>query len=152
MNEAQLERYFENFCERRKGLEDGAQRDRAAGIVPDTDYLVFSVGEEEFAAPMSQVFVTMAVPRCTSLPFLPAYHKGIANVRGRVVSVVDLRVRMGAEPHMGSETALVVVDQDGDWLGIVVDSVNRVLSVKSIEELRPVRAVNILSLFEGAKL
>ena len=57
-------------------------------------YLEFNLGEEKFAVPLLSVKEVIAVPETTKVPFTPEYFLGIMNLRGQVLSVIDLRNRM----------------------------------------------------------
>jgi purine-binding chemotaxis protein CheW len=92
-------------------------------------YLCFGLGEEEFAVPLLTVREVVAMPETTRMPFMPSYFVGIMNLRGMVISVVDLRQKMQIKPKENSENAVVILEQDGVSVGAVVDSVNSVLNV-----------------------
>jgi purine-binding chemotaxis protein CheW len=135
------------FQAKRQRAEERAVEAREAGLAPAADYLVFSLGGEEFAVPMSAVRYTSAVPRCVPVPFAGPHHLGVTNVRGAIVSVIDLRLKKGLEAPRTSETALVVLEQGEDCMGFVVDSVNRVLTVRALDELKPVAPLEPSGLF-----
>lgn len=92
-------------------------------------YLCFGLGDEEFAVPLLTVREVVAMPETTRMPFMPSYFVGIMNLRGMVISVVDLRQKMQIKPKENSENAVVILEQDGVSVGAVVDSVNSVLNV-----------------------
>ena len=91
-------------------------------------FLSFSLGEEEFGMPLHTVREVIAMPETTPVPQSPKYFLGIMNLRGQVISVVDLRVKLGITPKKTSETAVVICDIGTTLIGMVVDSVNQVLS------------------------
>jgi purine-binding chemotaxis protein CheW len=93
-------------------------------------YLVFSLGTEEYAIPLLSIKEVIAVPETTPVPFTPVHFKGIINLRGQIISIVDLRSKF----KMGSiekteETAVIIVQLESVCLGMIVDSVNRVLNL-----------------------
>lgn len=92
-------------------------------------YLCFGLGAEEFAVPLLTVREVVAMPETTAMPFMPSYFVGIMNLRGMVISVVDLRSKMQIKPKADSENAVVIVEDGGLTVGVVVDSVNSVLNV-----------------------
>lgn len=92
-------------------------------------YLCFGLGEEEFAVPLLTVREVVAMPETTHMPFMPAYFVGIMNLRGMVISVIDLRQKMQIKPKTNSENAVVIIEEGGVSVGVVVDSVNSVLNV-----------------------
>ena len=97
-------------------------------------YLSFYIGAEEFAIGVLSVREIMGVLDITAVPQTPVYVKGIINLRGKVVPVVDLRLKFGMEPvEYTQRTCIVVVDVGGEagrlLMGVVVDSVSEVLNV-----------------------
>ncbi len=100
-------------------------------------YLEFNLGEEKFAIPLLTVKEVIAVPETTNVPFTPEYYLGIMNLRGQVLSVIDLRKRMKiSEQESTTETAVIIVDLEYTQLGVVVDSINRVIAIDN-EDFSP---------------
>jgi purine-binding chemotaxis protein CheW len=98
----------------------------------DSDrYLCFSLENEEFAIPLLSVKEVMGVPELTRIPQTPTHFLGITNLRGSVISVMDLRAKLGLKSLVNSETTVVILDLGTYFLGVVVDSVNSVLTMKS---------------------
>src|SRR5258708_2612365 len=101
-------------------------------------YLSFSLGKEEYAIPLLKVKEVIAVPDTTPVPFTPAHFLGMMNLRGQVISVVDLRLKLGMKKvDRTEETAVIIIDLDPIFLGIVVDSVNKVLNLTEGEISNP---------------
>ncbi len=101
-------------------------------------YLSFHVGAEEFAIGVLTVREIMGVQDITAVPQTPVYVKGIINLRGKVVPVVDLRLKFGMPAvEYTQRTCIVVVEVAGEssrmLMGIVVDSVSEVLNVSPAE-------------------
>lgn len=96
-------------------------------------YLCFSIGEEEFAIPLLDVKEVIAMPDITPVPYTPAHFLGIMNLRGHVISIIDLRNKFKIKPRENAETSVVICDFNGLQIGVVVDSVNTVLSPKPSE-------------------
>lgn len=97
-------------------------------------YLSFHVGAEEFAIGVLSVREIMGMQDITSVPHTPVYVKGIINLRGKVVPVVDLRLKFGMPSTEHTQrTCIVVVDVAGEaspmLMGVIVDSVSEVLNV-----------------------
>lgn len=90
-------------------------------------YLSFTLGGEEFAIPLLCVKEVIAVPEITPMPQAPGYVLGIMNLRGQVISIVDLRARLGIKPSQLSETAVIICDLHPNQIGVVVDSINSVI-------------------------
>lgn len=98
-------------------------------------YLSFSMGGEEFAIPLLSVKEVIAVPEFTPIPHTPAYFIGLMNLRGQVISVLDLRKKLNVEADRSGEEAVIICDLDDLCLGVLVDSVNSVLTPKDGEIL-----------------
>jgi purine-binding chemotaxis protein CheW len=96
-----------------------------------TKFICFSLGQEEFAIPLLSVREVLGVPPVTPIPQAPNYFLGIMNLRGTVISVMDLRQKLGIKPIPSDETGVIILDLGDYFLGVVVDSVN---SVHSLEE------------------
>jgi purine-binding chemotaxis protein CheW len=91
-------------------------------------YLSFSLGVEEYAIPLLAVREVIAMPEYTPVPYTQPYFLGIMNLRGQVISVMDLRGKLGIKPKADAETAVIICDLNGMAIGVVVDSVNSVLN------------------------
>lgn len=115
-------------------------------------YLEFNLGSELFAVSLLTVKEVIAVPEMTEVPFTPDYYSGIMNLRGTVISVIDLRKKLhiGTIPHT-AETAVIIVTLDNNLLGVVVDSINRVLSVdpSDVSPAPPMEATARFNFIQG---
>lgn len=103
-------------------------------------YIEFSLGNEDYAIPLLMVREVISVPETTPIPKAPTHFLGIMNLRGQVISVVDLRKKMKVEPSKNVEEAVIIVDIGGLNIGVVVDSINKVLAF-STEEVSEVPEV-----------
>ena len=84
-----------------------------------------------------------------NLPLVPPYIKGIINLRGQVLPVVDIQMRMGkAEAECGSDTCIIVLDIDSVSLGIIVDSVRQVIDI-DLQDVRPIPLKRQQKLLDG---
>jgi purine-binding chemotaxis protein CheW len=97
-------------------------------------YLIFCLGEEEFGAEVIKVREIMGLQEITSIPQVPAYVKGVINLRGKVIPVIDLRAKFKMEPReYTSRTCIVVMrtrQSDEDlMIGMIVDGVVEVLNL-----------------------
>ena len=99
-------------------------------------YLTFSLGKEEFAMPLLQVKEVIALPEVTPVPQTPNYFKGIMNLRGQVISILDLRTKLGITAVQTEETAVIICDISPYCVGIIVDAVNSVIAATD-EEIAP---------------
>ncbi len=99
-------------------------------------YLTFKLGEEQFGVHVGQVLNILEMTKITEVPKSPDYMKGVINLRGMVLPVIDTRVKFGLpETEYTNNTCIVVMDldMDGDTvhIGAIVDEV---LSVIEIED------------------
>jgi purine-binding chemotaxis protein CheW len=111
---------------------EAPRRDDAAvdGGVQSNQFVTFAVGGEMFAVPMAPVQEIIRVPQVAHLPLAPAALEGLANLRGRVLPLINLRCLFGAEPRDHDDATRALVINLGQPLGFVVD---RVASVVTIE-------------------
>ena len=93
-------------------------------------YLSFSLGLEEYAVPLLSVKEVIAIPEITPIPSAPAHFLGVMNLRGQVISIIDLRLKLGIKLTAGSETAVIICNLETLVIGMVVDSINSVLTPK----------------------
>jgi purine-binding chemotaxis protein CheW len=91
-------------------------------------YLEFCLGTEEYAIPLLMVREVISVPETTPIPKSPSHFLGIMNLRGQVISVVDMRKKLKIEAKSVVEEAVIIVDIGGINIGVVVDSINKVLA------------------------
>lgn len=101
------------------------------GVEDVITYLEFDLGEESYGVKLISVREVITVPETTPLPNGPKFFKGIMNLRGQIISIVDLRDKLGIKPSEDrTEEAVVIVDFDGISIGLIVDSINKVLNFK----------------------
>ena len=98
-------------------------------------YLTFTLAEEEFGIGILKIKEIIGMLPITSVPQTPDYVKGVINLRGKVIPVLDLRLRFGLPTVVYTErTCIIVVEIAGDsgtiLIGIVVDAVSEVLNIK----------------------
>jgi purine-binding chemotaxis protein CheW len=101
-------------------------------------YLTFSLASEEYGVSVLKVREIMKMMDITVVPQVPPHVRGVINLRGKVITVVDLRLKFGFEAkEQTDETAIVVVEiaADGGKIltGLVVDSVSDVLNIVADE-------------------
>lgn len=103
--------------------------DRRAG-----KYLAFHLGAEEFGIPVMTVREIMGLQDITAVPQTPAHVRGVLNLRGKVIPVIDLRLKFGLEPvEYGQRTSIIVVKIGELMMGVIVDGVSEVVNLTSVE-------------------
>jgi purine-binding chemotaxis protein CheW len=104
-------------------------------------YLSFNIGTEVFAADVSNVINILEMTKITKVPKSPAYMKGVINLRGSVLPVLDTRIKFGLpETEYTTNTCILVLEISSKneiiRLGAIVDSVQEVLDIAA-NELQP---------------
>ena len=93
-------------------------------------YLTFILAEENYGLEILKVHEIIGLMDITSVPQTPEFVKGVINLRGKVIPVVDLRLKFSMkEAERTEETCVIVVDVNGVEMGIVVDMVSEVLDI-----------------------
>jgi purine-binding chemotaxis protein CheW len=92
-------------------------------------YLTFSLAEEEYGLEILKVREIIGIMDITAVPQMPEHVKGVINLRGKVIPVIDLRLKFGLEPADYTEQTCVVVVDVGTLTGIIVDTVQEVLDI-----------------------
>lgn len=101
------------------------------------EFLVFSLGEEEYAIDILKVQEIRGYDNVTRIANAPDFIKGVANLRGVIVPIVDLRIKFRLESvTYDSHTVVIVVNIEDRVVGIVVDGVSDVMSL-SPEQIKP---------------
>jgi len=114
--------------------------DQAVKVMADREgkYLTFSLAGEEYGIGILKIKEIIGMMSITTVPRTPAFVKGVINLRGKVIPVVDLRLKFGMEEAGYTErTCIIVVEIKGQGgsvlIGIVVDSVSEVLNIKATD-------------------
>ncbi len=102
-------------------------------ITEDTQkdkYLTFAVGDEMYGIDIKAVIEIIGILPITSIPETPEYLRGIINLRGKIIPIVDMRLRFEKEflPYH-DRTCVIVVDMTDVTVGVIVDSVAEVLTI-----------------------
>jgi purine-binding chemotaxis protein CheW len=101
----------------------------------------FQVGRETYGVPITSLHEIVRVPEITAVPDAPEYMEGVINLRGKIVSVIDLRKRFGERKiASGRRNRILVVDHNGRLSGLIVDSASEVLKIPATE-VEPAPAV-----------
>lgn len=126
---------------------DTASPSSAVETITAKQYLCLAVGRETYAVGIDMVREILEVGRMTPLPLTPEFVRGVMNLRGAVVPVIDIKARFGAEPAViGRRSSVVIVetdhkDQDGPLVvGVLVDGVSEVLEIAD-QDIEPVPAL-----------
>ena len=112
--------------------DSGEQAGRAEEHV-----VIFRLGEEFYALDIQSIQEIVRMQAITPIPGAEPWVEGITNLRGRVVPVIDLRVRCGMAPaDHSAETRIVVVNAEGGMVGFIVDAVTEVMRIPA-DQIEP---------------
>lgn len=90
----------------------------------------FQVGRETYGVPITSLHEIVRVPEITAVPDAPDYLEGVINLRGKIVSVMDLRKRFGIkQAQLKKHNRILVVEHAGRLAGLIVDSASEVLKI-----------------------
>ncbi|MFW7381552.1 MAG: chemotaxis protein CheW [Oligoflexus sp.] len=115
-------------------------------------YLCFSLGQEEYALPLLQVKEVIEIPEVSPVPRTPHYYRGIMNLRGLVISIIDLQLKLlKKEITVSPKTAVIILDFQEFYLGIMVNSINRVIDLDDTDiQARPkMESIDSLDYIKG---
>ncbi len=102
--------------------------------ITEGKFLTFALGREEYGIEILKVREIIGLMDITTVPQTPDYMKGVINLRGKVIPVIDLRLKFSMqEDEHTQETCVIVVEVNNTQIGIIVDSVSEVLDIKSTE-------------------
>src|SRR5207248_10628169 len=90
----------------------------------------FRIGRETFGVPIALVHEIVRVPEITAVPEAPEYVEGVINLRGKIVSIVDLRKRFGEKQITNNrKNRILVVEVENKMVGLIVDAASEVLKI-----------------------
>jgi len=105
--------------------EEDTQKDR---------YLIFSIDKDSYGIEIKYVTEIIGIQSITQVPELPDYIKGIINLRGKIIPVIDVRLRFRKETkEYNDRTCIIVVDINDMSVGLIVDSVSEVVTINEAD-------------------
>ncbi|TXT25083.1 MAG: purine-binding chemotaxis protein CheW [Gallionellaceae bacterium] len=118
----------------RSGQQTGGTPGEAVGEEEQNQYLTFLLGGEMFAIPILNIKEIIEYGSLTTVPMMPEFIRGVINLRGSVVPVVELSVRFGREASpVTKRTCIVIIEIESEGekqdVGVMVDSVSEVLEI-----------------------
>ena len=100
-------------------------------------YLTFRIANEDYGIAIANVTEIIGIQSITEIPEMPGYIKGVINLRGKVIPVMDVRKRFKLpEREYDERTCIIVAEIDGTSVGLVVDTVNEVADIPE-EQVEP---------------
>lgn len=103
-------------------------------MAKDLQMVGFRIGKETFGVPINLVHEIVRVPEITAVPDAPDYIEGVINLRGKIVSIVDLRKRFGEtriEPSR--KNRILVAEIENKMIGLIVDAASEVIRLQQTE-------------------
>jgi purine-binding chemotaxis protein CheW len=123
---------FELFDESEE--EEDTQKDK---------FLTFKLANESYGIEIKYVTEIIGIQRITEVPDMPDFLKGVINLRGKIIPVMDIRIRFSLpEREYDDRTCIVVVDIDDRAMGLVVDRMNEVSNIPDSQIEPPPRSNN----------
>ncbi len=105
-------------------------------------YLIFSMGNELYGMEIRYITEIIGIQPITEIPEMPEYVKGITNLRGKIIPVMDARLRFKKEVReYDDRTCIIVIDTDDTSIGLIVDSVSEVIAMHD-EDIAPPPEIN----------
>lgn len=101
-------------------------------------FLTFTLGKENYGIEICYITEIIGIQAITEVPELPDYIKGIINLRGKIIPVMDVRIRFCKEPReYNDRTCIIVVDINEISIGLIVDTVAEVLTISDDNIVTP---------------
>ena len=101
-------------------------------------YLTFPVGKETYAIEIMFVNEIISIQTITEVPELPAYVKGIINLRGKIIPVMDVRLRFKMKSvEYNNRTCIIIIEIKDVSVGLIVDNVSEVMSIADEDIVSP---------------
>jgi len=107
-------------------------------MAKDLQLVGFRIGKETFGVPIALVHEIVRVPEITAVPDAPEYVEGVINLRGKIISVIDLRKRFGEKRiDRNRKNRILVAEIERKMVGLIVDAASEVLRVSPEEIENP---------------
>lgn len=123
-------------------LRENPAAPAADPVRDDRQHLTFMLGQETFAIGILAIKEIIEYGQLTAVPMMPPFIRGVINLRGAVVPVVDLTVRFGGAPAEPTRRTCIIiieftVEEETQVAGVVVDAVNEVLEIPAADIMPP---------------
>ena len=120
---------MENMFEKDLEFEEDTQKNR---------FLTFSLDKETYGVEIKYVIEIIGIQTITEIPELPEYIKGIINLRGKIIPVMDVRLRFKKDPlEYNDRTCVIIVDMNEILIGLIVDKVAEVVRISEEDIIEP---------------
>ncbi len=113
----------------------------------DFQIVNFTVDNINYGVPVEQVREVRDMQAVTPVPGAPAYVEGVTNLRGQIITVFDLRKRLGLAEKKGSGEKILIIDLDKSAVGVVVDAVTEVSTIREADVEKNIEVTSALGDF-----
>lgn len=104
----------------------------------DDRYLLFNIESTYYGLPLAMALEILTIQHITRLPCVVPYIKGIINLRGKVIPVLDVRGKLDiSERQYDSKTCIIIIDLHDMYIGLIVDMVSEVMTVSKSQIISP---------------
>lgn len=95
-------------------------------------HLIFALGSESFAIPLSQVKEVIGLTNITPIPHAPSYFKGLINLRGRIISIIDIKekIKASGQTTEAHKPCIIISEVEDLLIGAIVDDVVEVIGIE----------------------
>jgi len=101
-------------------------------------YLTFNLGEEVFGLEIRYISEIIGLQPITKIPEVAPYIKGVINLRGKIIPVIDMRLKFGKEAaEYTDRTCIIVIDTEELVVGLIVDKVSEVMTIDDADVVPP---------------
>jgi purine-binding chemotaxis protein CheW len=108
----------------------------SSGVKPSKQFLTFRIGGEEYGMDILKVQEIRSYEAPTRVAHAPSFVKGVVNLRGVIVPIMDMRIKLGVDAQYNAFTVVIVMNIGNRTVGMVVDSVSDVLELET-DQIRP---------------
>jgi purine-binding chemotaxis protein CheW len=109
----------------------------------DLQIVNFTVDEVNYGVPVEQVREVRDMQSVTPVPGSPAYVKGVTNLRGQIIPVINLRKRLGIVEGNSKNEKIMIIDIEKSAVGVVVDAVTEVSTIKEADIQKNIEATSL---------
>jgi len=109
----------------------------------DIQIVNFTVDEVNYGVPVDQVREVRDMQSVTPVPGAPEYVEGVTNLRGQIITVIDLRKRLGLDNGTAANEKIMIIDLEKTAVGVVVDAVTEVSTIKEDDIQKNIEAASL---------
>jgi len=106
--------------------------DEIKSVTDNAQFIVIKIGQEQFGIDIQHIDNIVRMQNITRVPKVPDYFKGVINLRGEIIPVMSLRLKMGLEPDVITKATRIIIIkiEQHEGIGIIVDEVKEVVTLE----------------------